>query len=141
MTDNSAVKILIADDNDEVLGLMQDKVQAAGYTVVLAHDGQDAWEKIQAEDPDVILLDLMMPKLDGFAVLQYLRQQPSSKKFQPVIIVSGKNDLTDMQQGFALEADHYIAKPCSVEDVLKAIQLMINLIPQRRTAKELIEER
>lgn len=133
------IKVLIADDEPEIRTIMARKVAEAGFSVVSAADGQEAWDKIIAEAPDVIVLDLMMPRRDGFSVLKDLRQNPPSDKWQPVIIVSAKKELADMQQGFALDADHYITKPCKVEDVIKGIQLMVNLIPQHKTAKELRE--
>jgi len=137
----TVIKVLIADDEPDILAIMAKKINQAGYAVVTAQDGQEAWDKICCEDPDVILLDLTMPRLDGFAVLKQLRESPPSTKWQPVIIVSGKGELADMQQGFALEADHYITKPCQMPDVIKAIQRMVALIPQRKTDKEMDQEK
>jgi len=73
-------------------------------------------------------------------VLKELRENPPSDKWQPVIICSGQSELDDMQKGFELEADHYITKPCSYTDILKAIQLMSSLIPQHKTQEELEED-
>ena len=125
------LKILMADDEPDVLEVMAKKVASEGYTVITASDGQEAWEKIQKEIPDIILLDLTMPKKDGFQVLKELRENPPSKKWQPVIIISAKRELEDIQKGLGMEADHYITKPCSIGDVLKAIKLMASLIPHR----------
>ena len=130
------VKILIADDEPDILDIMVKKVEAEGFAVIAAQDGQEAWEKIQSGLPDVILLDLMMPKMDGFTVLEKLRKNPPANKWQPVIIVSAKNELSDMQKGFSLEADHYLTKPCRMEDIIKAIYLMLKLIPQRKSLSE-----
>ncbi|MBP7162459.1 MAG: response regulator [Candidatus Omnitrophica bacterium] len=132
----NAPKILIADDDPDVLRVMEKRIKAAGYQVVKAKDGLDAWAKICYEHPDVILLDLIMPELDGFGVLEKLRARPAGKKWQPVIIVSARGELEDMKKGFSLEADHYIMKPCQMEDVLKAITLMLNLLPQRKQPSE-----
>ena len=132
----SKVKILMADDEPAILEIMAKKVGMAGYEVVTAVDGQDAWEKIVSESPDVILLDLTMPRKDGLEVLKDLRQNPPSSKWQPVIIVSALREFKDIQTGLSLEADHYLTKPCSMEDILKAIQLMIKLIPQRKTPEK-----
>ena len=129
-------KILIADDEPEILRVMEKKIKAEGYQVVTAGDGLEAWAKICGEHPDVILLDLTMPGLDGFAVLEKLRAQPATKKWQPVIIVSAREELEDMKKGFSMEADHYITKPCQMEDILKAIKLMLNLLPQRKPPSE-----
>lgn len=135
-----SIKILIADDEKDILEIMAKKVAAEGYTVVTAHDGEEAWEKIKSESPDVILLDLTMPKMDGLDVLKNLRQSPPSNKWQPVIIVSARRDLEDMEKGLSLEADHYITKPCNVADIIKGIKLMVSLIPQRKSKAELDSE-
>lgn len=132
----SKIKILIADDEIDILDVMVRKITAAGFEVVTAADGQEAWEKIQLESPDVIVLDLTMPKMGGFDVLGNLRQFPPNDKWVPVIIVSALGDVKDMQKGMDLQADHYLVKPCSVDDILKGIRLMISLIPHRRNSKE-----
>jgi two-component system, OmpR family, response regulator len=134
------IKVLIADDEQEVLEIMEKKITAAGYAVMTAQAGYEAWDKIQRESPDVIVLDLMMPEIDGFTILKALREHPPSQKWQPVIIVSAKGELEDMKKGFSLEADHYITKPCRVEDILKAIKLMVSLIPQRIAPSEIETE-
>ncbi len=131
------LKVLMADDEPDILEVMAKRVKAAGYDVVTAVDGEDAWEKIVAENPDVILLDLTMPKLEGFALLKRLREKPPSLKWQPVIIVSAREELADIQQGFSLEADHYLTKPCNMDDVLNAIRLMVKLIPQHKLPGEM----
>ena len=133
-------KILIADDEDDVREIMAKKIKHEGYEVVSARDGEEAWKKIQKESPDIILLDLNMPKMDGLTVLKNLRQNPPSKKWQPVVIISARNELTDINQGLSLEADHYLTKPCHFSEVLKAIQLMSGLIPQRKSELEVQAE-
>ncbi len=130
-------KILIADDEKEIREIMVKKISQEGYQVISAKDGEDAWKKIQSESPDVIILDLTMPKMDGLTVLKNLRENPPSKKWQPVVIVSARGEMEDMQTGFSMEADHYITKPCNMVDILKAIQLMLSLIPQHKSQLEL----
>ena len=131
------IKVLLADDEQDILEIMSKKIRIEGYEVVTARDGLAAWDLIVSESPDVILLDLTMPKMDGFSVLKKLREHPPSDKWQPVIIVSGLNELEDMQKGLAMEADHYITKPCRIDDILKAIRLMVSLIPQRKSKSEM----
>ena len=133
-------KILIADDEPEVLAIMAKKIKAQGYKVVTAKDGQDAWEKIQDTSPDVILLDINMPKLDGFGVLKALREHPPSDKWQPVVIISTRGELEDVQKGLSLEAEQYLMKPCAIEDILKSIRRMISLIPQHKTPREMDDD-
>jgi len=132
----SLLKVLIADDEPDVLEIMAKKIKAAGYDVFTAVDGQEAWDKIIVEDPDVILLDITMPKIEGFEVLKRLRATPPTKKWQPVIIISAREELKDIQQGYSLEADHYLTKPCNIDDVLNGIRLMTKLIPQHKAHGE-----
>jgi len=130
------LKILMAEDEQDVLEVMAKKISAEGYTVVTAKDGEEAWEKIKSESPDIILLDLNMPKKGGFEVLKELREHPPAQKWQPVIIVSARRELEDVQKGLSLEAEHYLVKPCSIEHILKAIKLMTALIPQHKSPLE-----
>ena len=130
------LKILMADDEPEVLGIMAKKIATQGYTVITAEDGEEAWKKIQNESPDIILLDLNMPKMDGFEVLRLLRENPLDAKWQPVIIISARTELEAVKKGLSMEAEHYILKPCSVDNILKAIKLMASLIPQHKSLSE-----
>ena len=132
-----SLKILIADDETEILEIMAKKIAERGYVVVTAADGEEAWEKIQSESPDIIVLDLNMPKRNGFEVLKELREHPPEEKWQPVIIVSARTELDDIKKGLSLEADHYLVKPCSVEYILMAIKLMTSLIPQHKSHSEI----
>ena len=131
-----SAKILIADDEIEILEIMAKKISERGYDVVTASDGEEAWQKIKSESPDIIVLDLNMPGRNGFEVLQELRENPPEEKWQPVIIVSARTELEDVKKGLALEADHYLTKPCSVEYVLMAIKRMEGLIPQHKSSSE-----
>jgi CheY-like chemotaxis protein len=133
MSTTAPIKILIADDEDVVLEIMARKIASENYEVITAKDGQEAWAKIVGELPDVIILDLIMPKMDGWEVLSQLRLHPPTKRWQPVIIVSAQNELESFKKGMDLEADHYLSKPCPIEDILKAIRLMLSLIPQHNT--------
>ena len=128
----SPIKILIADDEEILLEIMVNKISAQGYQVITAKDGQAAWDQIISQSPDVIVLDVTMPKMDGWEVLSRLRTENPSKKWQPVIIVSAETDISKINKGFALEADHYLIKPCRIEDILKSIKLMLALLPQRQ---------
>jgi len=130
----------MADDEPEVLEIMAKKITQHGFDVIPALDGLQAWEKIQTESPDVVLLDLNMPKMNGFEVLKALRDHPSSDKWQPVIIISTRGELEDIQKGLSMEAEHYLVKPCSVDNILKAIQLVVKLIPQHKSPSELEDD-
>jgi DNA-binding response OmpR family regulator len=131
------IKVLLADDEADIVEVMAKKVNEAGYQTVIAYDGEDAWRKIQSELPDMVLLDINMPGMNGFEVLNALRKNTPGNKWVPVIMVSARTELNDMQKSFDLEADHYITKPCGIEEVLKAIRLMAQLIPQHKAKDEI----
>lgn len=135
------IKVLMAEDEGDVLDIMASKIETAGYDVIKANDGQEAWDKIQNDIPDVILLDINMPKMNGLEVLKHLRENPSSNRWQPVIIISARRELEDLSQGFSLEADHYLVKPCTINDVLKAIKLMVSLIPHHKPTNGMDEDK
>jgi len=127
------LKVLMADDEEETLDIMARAIGRRGYRVVKALDGQEAWDKIKKENPDIILLDLMMPGMHGLTILKKLREDPLPNRLQPVVIISALNELEDVKKGFAHEADHYITKPCTVETVLKAVQMMKEMIDQNKS--------
>ena len=129
----NSIKILIADDEPSVLEIMARKVASSEFQVIMARDGIEAWEKIEAHHPDIVLLDLVMPRMDGFEVLSRLRKTPPSNKWVPAIIISANDEVLNMQKTFELQADHYLTKPCTIEDILKAIRLMVSLIPLRNS--------
>lgn len=107
----SQIKILMAEDEPDVLAVMGRSIARHGYDVITASNGEEAWEKIKSESPDVILLDINMPMKNGFEVLKLVRENPVQDKWQPVIIISARSELNDIQKSYNLEADHYITKP------------------------------
>ena len=116
----SIKKILIADDEEKVVRLLEKALQRQGFVVVTASDGQEAKDKIIQEQPHMILLDLKMPRANGWEVLRWLREE--QKCATPAIIISAKDDMEDIKKSYALAADHYILKPVRIIDVLKSIQ-------------------
>lgn len=125
-----AYKLLVVDDEKDVTDTLVNTLRREGYEAVAAYDGEEALQKVKQEDPDIILLDLMMPKLNGFEVLKEIREKHKDK-WRPVIIVSAKVDLESVKKVYDLEADHYLTKPCSTENILHGIKTMISLIPAR----------
>ena len=130
-----AFKILIADDDSQILEVLSKRLIQEGYETVTALDGDDALNKIKKDDPDLIILDIMMPGKNGFDILKEIKSHPTSSKWQPVIIVSAKNQFEDIKKGYDLEADYYITKPCSLDNFVKGVKTMISLIPLRTTGQ------
>lgn len=126
-----AYKLLIVDDERDIIETLQDRLLREGYEVTVAFDGEEALLKVREDDPDVILLDLMLPKLNGFEVLKEVREKYNDK-WRPVIIVSAKTELESVKKCYGLEADHYLTKPCTMENILRGIRIMISLIPLRQ---------
>ncbi|VDG17949.1 response regulator [Lactobacillus plantarum JDM1] [Lactiplantibacillus mudanjiangensis] len=124
-------KILVVDDEPAIVTLLSYNLKQAGYEVVTATNGKDALELGLAQSFTCILLDLMLPQLDGMEVTKRLRQE---KVRTPIIIVTAKNDEFDKVFGLELGADDYITKPFSPREVLARIKAVI-----RRAVPETVE--
>jgi len=130
-----AYKLLVVDDEKDVVLLFQDKLTQAGYQVVAAFDGEEALAKVASEKPDIILLDLGLPKVDGFEFLKQIREKYKDK-WIPVIVISANADLEAVKKCYGLEADHYLTKPCDIDKVLRGIETMISLMPLRKQGED-----
>ncbi len=113
--------ILVADDDPQLLRLMTRNLQLEGYEVIAASDGQQALERIEVQVPDLILLDVMMPRLDGFSVCQRVREFSAV----PIIIVTARGQDQDKVQGLDLGADDYLTKPFSVDELLARVRAVL----------------
>jgi len=125
-------KLLVVDDEQEIVELLRDKLSKAGYEVAVAYDGEEALVKVASEKPDIILLDLKLPKLDGFEVIKRVREK-QKEKWIPIIVVSANTDIEALKQCYGLEADHYLTKPCDMEKVVRGVETMISLLPLRKS--------
>ena len=125
-----AHRLLIVDDDPDIVETLKKRLIKEQYEVSTAFDGEEALLKVKEDNPDIILLDLMLPKINGFEVLKEIREKHRDK-WRPVIIISAKNELESVKQCYDLEADHYLTKPCDMDKVLRGIETMISLIPAR----------
>ena len=103
-------KILAVDDEKFIVRLVQVTLERQGYTVVSASDGKEALEKVDSEKPDLVVLDVMMPYMDGFEVLQTLRRNPATRDI-PVIMLTAKAQDADVFRGWQSGVDCYLTKP------------------------------
>ena len=126
-----AYKILLVDDERDIIESLTPRLKKEGYEVVSALDGYEALEKVKKDDPDILILDLMLPRLNGFEVLERVRKEDTDK-WRPVIIMSAKDEMASWEKCHNLEADLYLTKPCTIFDILHGIKTMISLIPVRR---------
>lgn len=113
--------ILTADDDPQLLRLVTRNLQLEGYEVLSASDGQQALEQIEAKIPDLVLLDVMMPKMDGFTVCHRVREFSTV----PIIIVTARGQDQDKVRGLDLGADDYLTKPFSVDELLARVRAVL----------------
>jgi DNA-binding response OmpR family regulator len=111
-------RVLIVDDDPRILKFLEVKLKASGYGVLTADSGVQALEQVEAQEPDLVVLDVLMPKKDGFETLRELRVFSSV----PVIILSAKEAETDKVKGLKLGADDYLAKPFSPDELVARIE-------------------
>ncbi|MEP7286389.1 MAG: response regulator [Chloroflexota bacterium] len=102
--------VLIVDDNEMNREILSRQLKREGHTSAVAEDGLDAWNLLQSQPFDLVLLDLMMPKMDGFGVLERLKADPSLQQI-PVIVLSAENDLDNIVRCIELGAEDYLLKP------------------------------
>jgi two-component system phosphate regulon response regulator PhoB len=116
-------RILIIEDERALTDVLAYNLNREGYDVVLAHDGQEGLRKAQMQIPDLILLDLMLPKLDGLEVCRELRSGERTRQV-PILMLTAKAEETDQVVGFSMGADDYVTKPFSVKVLLQRIKAL-----------------
>lgn len=114
-------RVLIVDDDELLLELLQFKLEARGYDVVSARDGETAMERVVTESPDLIVLDMMMPGIDGLVVLQRLKQSPETSAI-PVMMLTARKQQDDIVRALKLGAREYLVKPFMPEELLTRVQ-------------------
>jgi two-component system alkaline phosphatase synthesis response regulator PhoP len=117
-------KILVVDDEIYIVHILDFSLGMEGYEVLTALDGEQALEKARAEHPDLIVLDIMMPKLDGYETCKMLKAEAGTKDI-PVILLSAKGRNVDQKIGFEVGADDYITKPFSPRKLVERINAIL----------------
>ncbi len=121
-----APKVLVVDDSWTDLTLIATPLRESGYDVVTAADGDEALEMVGSERPQCVVLDVVLPKQNGFQVCRKLKQNEASRHI-PVILVSGKNTPLDKKWGLQQGADLYITKPFDKEELLTSVRTLIGI--------------
>jgi two-component system alkaline phosphatase synthesis response regulator PhoP len=114
-------KILAVDDERHIVRLVEVNLQRAGYEVVTAYDGREALEKVKSENPDLVVLDVMMPYMDGFEVLKHLKAEPETAEI-PVIMLTAKAQDADVFRGWQSGVDCYLTKPFNPMELLTFVK-------------------
>ena len=136
---NSEYTILIVDDVDANVLLLKLLISKAGYKTMTAYNGRDALEVIEKQKPDLILLDIMMPVMDGHEVARKLKENPELATI-PIIFLSALNSTEDIIQGFRFGAADYISKPFNKDELLTRINHQISLLEAMRIISKQTEE-
>ncbi len=136
---NSDFTILIVDDVDANVLLLKLLISKAGYKTLTAYNGKEALDIIIKQNPDLILLDIMMPIMDGHEVARQLKEMPDKAEI-PIIFLSALNSTEDIVQGFKLGAADYVSKPFNKDELLTRINHQISLIYAKRTISSQTEE-
>src|SRR5438445_8633250 len=123
-----ALSVLVVDDDPVILRLLQVNFELEGIEVTLAVDGEEGLEQAKAIRPDVIISDIMMPKVNGLELLAALRAAPATSRL-PVILLSAKAQVADVQRGLELGADDYVTKPF---DPLELIDRVYKVLAKSR---------
>lgn len=119
-----AQHILAVDDEQNIRRLLEVNLQRAGYRVTMARDGQDALEKVSQSRPDLVLLDVMMPRIDGFEVLRRLKANPGTAGI-PVLMLTAKAQDADIFNGLRSGADFYLTKPFHPTELLMWVKRVL----------------
>lgn len=120
--------VLIADDEPNIVISLEFLLEQDGYRVLVARDGHEALEAIEREVPDLVLLDVMLPRLSGYDVCQRIRQNPAWAKVR-VIMLTARGREVEVTKGLALGADAYVTKPFSTRDLLDQVRRQLGEAP------------
>lgn len=119
-------KVLVVDDEDRILRLMEALLIPLGYEVILAHDGEDAIKKVREIPPDVILLDIMMPKMDGFEVARQLKGDETTKII-PIVMVTALKEVEDRVKALEMGADDFLTKPVDKTELEARVRSLLKV--------------
>jgi len=119
------LKVLVCDDERHIVRLIQVNLERQGYNVVTAFDGKEGLEKIRSERPNLVVLDVMMPYMDGFEVLKTIRREPETENL-PVIMLTAKAQDKDVFEGYHYGADMYLTKPFNPMELISFVKRIFN---------------
>ena len=129
-------KILIVEDDKNILAGLVDNLKMEGYSTVIARDGESALKQVEEREPDLIILDIMLPKLNGFEVCKILKRDGNKT---PIIILSAQGDEADKVLGLELGADDYVTKPFSPRELLVRVKAVLRRSSLAAKVEEIYE--
>ncbi|MBU0651898.1 MAG: response regulator [Proteobacteria bacterium] len=123
-------KILVADDEKDIVELIAYNLEQEGFAVCKAFDGRKAWEMVNADKPDLVILDLMMPAMPGMEVCRMIRRQAETAAI-PIIMLTAKSDPVDKILGLEIGADDYITKPFHIRELIARVRAVLRRSERR----------
>jgi DNA-binding response OmpR family regulator len=124
MSEGARKLVLVADDDPDILDLVTFRLDRAGYEVVQARDGQEALDAALERTPDLCVLDVMMPRLDGYEVTRRLREESATRSV-PIILLTARAQEADVQRGFDSGASDYVKKPFSPQELRARVEALL----------------
>jgi len=118
-------KILIVDDEPNIVMTLEYTFKKQNFEVFIARDGSEAMQILETVIPDVVLLDIMMPNIDGYQTLKYIKKNKTLKNTK-VIFLTAKNKTSDIEKGMELGVDKYITKPFSIKNIVSEVNELLN---------------
>jgi len=128
-------KILVIEDNPSALRLIGYTLEQEGYQVIAATNGLEGMRRAQGEEPDLIILDIMLPGIDGFEICHRLRAEPGTAQL-PVLMLSAKIQETDKATGLKVGADDYLTKPADPSEIISRVQTLLAKTKQTPAVQE-----
>ena len=128
-------KILVVDDDKNICELLRLYLEKEGYSVILAHDGEDALLKFETLHPELVLLDIMLPGLDGWQVCREIRK----KSMAPIIMLTAKGETFDKVLGLELGADDYVVKPFDTKEIIARVKAVLRRVGQSSQVNDVKE--
>ena len=127
------VKVLIVDDNEQITSILAEYAKKEGYMPIVATDGEEVLQKFKNENPDILLLDVMMPKIDGFSVCRQIRKSSNV----PIIMITARGEDFEKIMGLEIGADDYIVKPFSPGEVMARIKAIMRRIKSYKQEQQI----
>jgi two-component system alkaline phosphatase synthesis response regulator PhoP len=122
-------KILVAEDEESVISFLQPMLRRTGFQVTIARDGEEALALVDAEEPDLVVLDIRMPKLDGWEVCRELRKR---ERYIPIIMLTVLGETVEKVKGLSIGADHYFTKPFDPHELIAQIEATLRTVRESR---------
>lgn len=136
---NAASSVLVVDDNLQNLELLQAYLEDLGCAIRTAHDGQECLHEVGAAQPDLILLDVMMPRMSGFQACEKLKSDPATRDI-PIIMVTALNEVSDVEKAVESGADDFLTKPVNKVELLARAKSLLSLRLVKRDRDRLLKE-